>query len=327
MLGRTSHVGRSRPGFTLVELLVVIGIIALLISILLPSLQRARRHAAQVQCASNMRQVSLGLLMYINANKGRFMPATVPDSPATEGTYPLGCWWPNELVRGNYISAPSLYVPGDTTANKKFNKSNPFRCPEGIEEEFTTGLITTGHDYPTSASNNRFSTANDNAANAAEGLMIPSWYMLNTRTLTASSAIVPDPAIGFNSTGNRIPPFVSFLSAATDQQVMSPAAARSMGKVKKAAELIMIVEASNNNWYDQAAGTYNGQALPNVFLRRLAGRHGRKTADGLNAYTNFAFFDGHVALYPTADFQHINGQPNKPDHIYQETIFYLNKQR
>jgi prepilin-type N-terminal cleavage/methylation domain-containing protein len=59
-------------GYTLVELLVVIGIIAVLIAVLLPALSRAQAQANRVVCLSNIRQLGVGILMYCNDNKGYF---------------------------------------------------------------------------------------------------------------------------------------------------------------------------------------------------------------------------------------------------------------
>ena len=88
-----ARVSRKDAAFTLVELLVVIGIIALLIGILLPALNKARRAAQEVKCMSNIRQLCLGMNIYADANKG-FIPGDggdgTPQKPITVCTGPNG---------------------------------------------------------------------------------------------------------------------------------------------------------------------------------------------------------------------------------------------
>jgi prepilin-type processing-associated H-X9-DG protein/prepilin-type N-terminal cleavage/methylation domain-containing protein len=129
----------AAAAFTLVELLVVIGIIAVLISILLPTLGRAREAAASTQCLSNLRVIGQGMYMYANEAKGAIVPAWFRKQPAGgrgEET------WATLLVAANYVRTPNQLTfnpprpgeatPGDTAWFAELSAGNSvFRCPSG----------------------------------------------------------------------------------------------------------------------------------------------------------------------------------------------------
>jgi len=123
-------------GFTLVELLVVIGIIALLISILLPALNQAREQAQNIKCLSNLRTIAMAATMYAADYRG-FVPERFRDTPSSTVTEEYFCFFldgtPNhgcnigQLVLNKYLTIDGAF-PASTPASPQ--PTSPFLwCP------------------------------------------------------------------------------------------------------------------------------------------------------------------------------------------------------
>jgi len=123
---------RKHAAFTLVELLVVIGIIAVLIAILLPALNAARVAANNIACVSNLRQIAQATFNYVNDNKGRYPIES--NNQYTGGAYSLvsstgadaRATWSNFWV-GKYLGSKQLRISGDPASG--YRDSPVFRCP------------------------------------------------------------------------------------------------------------------------------------------------------------------------------------------------------
>jgi prepilin-type N-terminal cleavage/methylation domain-containing protein/prepilin-type processing-associated H-X9-DG protein len=155
---------KQNRGFTLVELLVVIGIIALLISILLPALSRARESANAIKCASNLRSVGQGMALYVAENHNTYPAAYIYEGMTITGSAPGGTQLPAGAVTGYVHWSSFLYGHKDKSATDAI-----FRTLSGWDA-FTCPSLDNGGLPPTNtfAGNHDGGLANDAAASVVD---------------------------------------------------------------------------------------------------------------------------------------------------------------
>ena len=313
---------RKQAGFTLVELLVVIGIIALLISILLPSLQKARGAANAVKCSSNLRAIIQGMQIYAAQNAG-----AIPGGGATSSRFLFVDPLATTLTNGNVDGA----VASDTNCPEVcglFDWASPIANAMGMKYNHGGLLADRQERYRTMVTAQIF-TCPENQ------LLAP---VFGTVLYSATGEVLPMPSYSSpmlfhllpNKTGANTATFPSPVSRTQARIDQSPPAGYSpkTSKVGAAARKIFIADGARysnagtspdisfsftysnggafadqgapfkfSNAWDRGNAPGNTPQTAGSFDQRLSwARHGKKIGRGAaDSYKfNAGFFDGHV---------------------------------
>ena len=261
------HRFRGAKAFTLVELLVVIGIIAVLIGVLLPALSKAREQSNSVKCLSNLRQIGIAIVQYGNANHGYLVPGAVrfPGDGLDRDN------WATILVAGKYLPSPPQPPSntGNTFADTSFGDS-VFRCPSGLDNRALTGASntpTTPYDQMGAGFFRLLSSNTAGKLGISPDLRVDCWYGVNGWQ-TSTSGSVANAYARWPFT--RIP----------DENAAEPQQLHKLAQFKFASSLVLV---------------YDGVSFHNQKVAMVNARHNKFTR------TNVACGDGHAETMLTKD--------------------------
>jgi prepilin-type N-terminal cleavage/methylation domain-containing protein/prepilin-type processing-associated H-X9-DG protein len=311
---------KRRSAFTLIELLVVVAIIAVLIAILLPSLNKSREQARIAKCAVNERAIAMGCVVYAQDNSGtniiEFVKSGSPD-------FPNGFWWTNELVSQGYVKAPNNFQDlggGNFVMTMDRSANSIFYCPDSLLDTQPSGVTWT-QNFPRDRGN---LAPNHQATPKVAGpgnTRIYNWYGL-TSTITKNNDMSANPN-GTATAGATA--FIDYSgNTGTPPATEDPRYQRSSRLIAAPSRMVMVMEAPSDDNFPAAT--------PQSKAPVLRGIHGDATNNGLDGTTNFAFFDGHVAKYPTSPYSqngfatNLNSSTGIVGATVQDTIFFLQQQ-
>ncbi len=261
----------SRSGFTLVELLVVIGIIALLIAILLPALSKARAQSLQVACASNLRQMGIAMMLYTNEWK------YLPGCQAFNGNGPFAIW-PTRL-RNAMRSIPSS--PGAAGSVSAGGIEKAFWCPanqEGFQWQLKYG--SPGGAYAAAGESGYSYDTGElllNVFNVPFSYGYNDWGAVDKINGHAQGQMTVDEQLGLG--GDVIP-------GGNIHEIR-------VARVRSGSEMIAIADNTTDGQWDYNLDPWNATEFPGKIHRNGS---------------NVLFMDGHVDWYLQKDL--INPDPN-----------------